>query len=91
MATEPERHWRPQDMATAMGTIKESTLAQVMSAWSHKGLLTKTAPGVYVRPGKPTDQDNKAESLTDHCKPIETSRGATPPLRQPEHQFAQVA
>jgi hypothetical protein len=92
MATEPERHWRPQDIATAMGTIKESTLAQVMSAWSHKELLIKTAPGVYVHPGKPTThQHSKAESLTNPRKAIETPREATPPPRQPEHQFTQVA
>jgi hypothetical protein len=54
MATDPERHWRPRDLAAAMTTIKESTLAQVMSAWSHQGLLTKTAPGLYTLPDKPT-------------------------------------
>ncbi|GGJ73036.1 hypothetical protein GCM10010121_099540 [Streptomyces brasiliensis] len=50
MATDPERRWRPRDLAQALGTIKESTLKQVMSAWSRKGLLLKTAPGVYAHP-----------------------------------------
>jgi len=92
MATDPERRWRPRDLAEAMGTIKESTLAQVMSAWSHKGLLTKTAPGVYAHPGKlTTPRSNETQMLPNNGKSTGTAPAGAPSPRQLEHQFSQAA
>jgi hypothetical protein len=92
MATDPERRWRPRDVAAAMGTIKESTLAQVMSAWSHKGLLMKTAPGVYALPDEPsTPSTSRTETISNTPKPPVSLRGLHPPPQEPEYQLTQVA
>ncbi len=92
MATDPEHPWRPRDVAAAMGTIKESTLAQVMSAWSHKGLLRKTAPGVYALPDKPPTPRTKRVEITLNTHEIsEQFRSPRPSPQQLENQFTQIA
>ncbi|WAX78209.1 IS4 family transposase [Streptomyces sp. KMM 9044] len=92
MATEPERHWRPRELAEVMGTFKESTLAQVMSTWSHKGLLTKTAPAVHTLPGKPTTRHaSEPRNATKHHKPTRSISSAPPSTRRIEHQIIQAA
>jgi hypothetical protein len=50
LATDPHRAWHPRDVAAALNTVKESTLAIHMSAWSRKNLLVKTAPARYMIP-----------------------------------------
>jgi hypothetical protein len=50
LATDPQRAWHPRDVAAALNTVKESTLAIHMSAWSRKNLLVKTAPAQYTLP-----------------------------------------
>lgn len=50
MRTDPHRQWHPRDVAAALNTIKESTLAIHMSTWARKNLLVKPAPARYTLP-----------------------------------------
>ncbi|MEO3853848.1 IS4 family transposase [Acrocarpospora sp. B8E8] len=69
MSTDPQREWRPRDIAAALNTVKESTLAMHMSAWARENLLAKTAPATYVLPSAlvvsiavPAKQDERSQN-----------------------------
>jgi hypothetical protein len=50
MGTDPQRHWHTRDIAAALNTVKQDTLAIHMSAWAKKKLLVKPAPATYALP-----------------------------------------
>lgn len=64
LATDPQRSWHPRDVAAALNTVKESTLAMHMSTWARKNLLVKTAPARYTLPAQhstPTEQNDPSQ------------------------------
>jgi hypothetical protein len=70
MATAPDRHWHTREIAAALNTVKENTLAIHLSAWARKNLLVKTAPATYALPeyapaDARTNQPDAANSPTN--------------------------
>ncbi|WP_405882617.1 hypothetical protein OG762_31020 [Streptomyces sp. NBC_01136] len=53
MATDPHRPWHAREIAAALNTVKQSTLALHLSAWACKNLLVKTAPATFRLPEQP--------------------------------------
>ncbi|WP_372412382.1 IS4 family transposase [Streptomyces luteireticuli] len=48
MATEPERPWRPREVAIALGIYNYASFATQMTQWAAEGLLKKIAYGTYT-------------------------------------------
>lgn len=65
MNTDPQHHWRPREIAAALNTVKEGTLAMRMSAWAKKNLLVKTAPATYTLPPPQTPGELKILGKTE--------------------------
>ncbi|WP_250405544.1 IS4 family transposase [Streptomyces cellostaticus] len=47
MAADPERSWRPREVATALGIHNAASFATQMSQWAAEGLLQKISYGTY--------------------------------------------
>ncbi|WP_407697889.1 IS4 family transposase [Streptomyces kaniharaensis] len=48
MAAEPERSWRPREVAIALGIHNYASFATQMTQWATEGLLKKIAYGAYT-------------------------------------------
>ncbi|WP_267246614.1 IS4 family transposase [Streptomyces sp. PR69] len=48
MAAEPERSWRPREVAIALGIRNHASFATQMTQWAAEGLLKKIAYGTYT-------------------------------------------
>lgn len=48
MAAEPERSWRPREVAIALGIHNYASFATQMTQWATEGLLKKIAYGTYT-------------------------------------------
>ena len=47
MSGQPDRAWRPREVATALGIHNNASFATQMNQWAAEGLLTKIAYGTY--------------------------------------------
>jgi hypothetical protein len=48
MAAEPDRAWRPREVAIALGIHNHASFATQMNQWAAEGLLKKIAYGTYT-------------------------------------------
>ncbi|MEW2624321.1 hypothetical protein [Streptomyces sp. NPDC048106] len=48
MAADPQRSWRPREVATALGIHNTASFATQMSPWAAEGLLQKISYGTYM-------------------------------------------
>lgn len=86
MGTDPQRHWHTRDIAAALNTVKQDTLAIHMSAWAKKKLLVKPAPATYALPPPQT-----LGELTVQDKPAPISRNKTRSPARPDQPPSRAA
>lgn len=56
LQADPERRWRPREIAQQLGDITFATMCRQLTRWAESGHITKHGPGTYTaRRGKPAN------------------------------------